>query len=78
MKSLVDDTVDDIVVKCNEFVDTVKTAYINPNDKTNHWLTAVALLAVACLLLLVVIVVKYYMKRGLAISGLLSYYHRGE
>lgn len=48
MKSLVDDIVDDIVVKCDEFEDRVKTASINPSDKTNYWLTAVALLAIAC------------------------------
>ena len=69
MKSIVDD----IVVNCNEFVDMAKTAPVNPNDKTNYWLTAVALLAIACLLSLVVIIVTYHMKLGLTIPCLLLY-----
>ena len=47
--------------------------------KQIYWVIAVTVLAISCLLLLIVkyfskvIVVKYYVKRGLATSCLLSY-----
>lgn len=66
--------VDDIVVICDEIVDTSETTSINPNDK-KYWFVAVAILTIACLLLIVVIVVKYYIKRGLTVPCLLSYYY---
>ena len=50
---------DDLVVPCDETVDMPEAVLINPNDKTNHWLLTVVLLAIACLILLVVIVVNY-------------------
>ena len=57
-KSLDDDD-DDVLVTYDEILDTSETALSNPNDKTNYWHIAVALLAIMCLLWLVVIVVKY-------------------
>ena len=57
MKNLADDLLDGLV-------DTPGTTSINPNDKTNYWLIAVVLLAIAWLLLLLVSVVKYYLRRG--------------
>lgn len=47
---------------CDETVDWPKTTSINLNNKTNFQLTAIDLLATACLLLLLVIVAKYEMK----------------
>ena len=64
---------DDLVVPCDENLDMSEAVSINPNGKTNHWLIAVVLLAIACLLLLVVIVVNYWRKRGLTTPCLLSY-----
>ena len=69
MKNLVDD----LVVTCDEVVDTPEATSIDPNDKTNHCFIVVVLLAIVGLLLLVVIVVKYYMKRVLTISCLWPY-----
>ena len=43
----------------NETVDTPETKSINYSDRTNYWLIATVLLAIACFLLLVVTVVKY-------------------
>ena len=78
--------VDDLVVTCDEIeymvndfgYATPEKSVINPshNRKLNgidHWLTDVALLAMACLLLLMAIV-KYYMKHELKIPCLLSRY----
>ena len=68
MKSLADD----LVVTCDEILDTPDTTSINSNDKTNYWLIASALLAVTWLLLLLaVIVVKYHVKDELTILCLL-------
>ena len=69
MKSLADD----LVVSCDEIVDTPETALINSSGGINHGLIAVVLLATACLLLLMVMVVKYYMKPRLTISCLFLY-----
>ena len=44
MKSLVND----VVITCDEIVETPKCAPINPSDGINHWLIAVALLAITC------------------------------
>ena len=68
MKSLADD----LVVTCDEILDTPDTTSINSNDKTNYWLIASVLLAVTWLLLLLaVIVVKYHVKDELTILCLL-------
>ena len=65
---------DDLVVTCDEILDTPDTTSINSNDKTNYWLIASVLLAVTWLLLLLaVIVVKYHVKDELTILCLLSY-----
>ena len=64
---------DDLVVTCDEILDTPDTTSINPNDKTNYWLITTVLLAVTWLLLLAVIVVKYHVKDELTILCLLSY-----
>ena len=69
MKSLADD----LVVTCDEILDTPDTTSINSNDKTNYWLIATVLLAVTWLLLLAVIVVKYHVKDELTILCLLSF-----
>ena len=74
MKSLVDD----LVVTFDEIVNMPKTTLIKPNRKTNYWFIAVVSLAIAFLLLLVVIVVKSYLKLGLKIWCLLSYYYKDE
>ena len=58
---------------CDEIENTPETASIISNDKTNYWLIAVALLAIAYLLLLAVVIVKYYMKRGWPAPWLLWY-----
>ena len=48
-----------VAVICDETVHLPETRSINPNNKTNYRLTAVNLLANACLLLLLVILAKY-------------------
>ena len=63
MKSLVDD----LIVACDEIVNTPGSASINPSNGINYWVIVVVLLAIACLLLLMVIVVNYYMRSGLTI-----------
>ena len=70
--------VDDLVVTYDEIVNMPKTTLIKPNRKTNYWFIAVVSLAIAFLLLLVVIVIKSYLKFGLKIWCLLSYYYRYE
>ena len=65
--------IDDLVVLCDEILDTPNIVSVNSTKKTNHLLLGVALLATLCLKLLVVITVKYYIKHGLAIPCLLSY-----
>ena len=44
--------VDNIVVTCDEVVDTPESAVINLNDGTDYWFIAVVLLPVVSLLLL--------------------------
>lgn len=63
------------VGSCEEIADTPETTWINPGDGMNYWRIAVVLIVIACLLLLVAIVVKYYIKRGLTIPCLSSYYY---
>ena len=69
---------DDLVVTCEEIVDTQESAPVNPSGGIKYWLIAVILSSIACLLLLVAIVVKYYKKSELMISCLLSYQYRNE
>ena len=47
MKSLVDD----VVVTCDEIMDTTENVPISPNNAINYWLITAILLAIACLLL---------------------------
>ena len=65
--------VDDIVVIYDGDVDTPENTSIIPNAKTNYWLFAVVLLAVACLLLLVVI----YESCNTILCSLIYYYRDG-
>ena len=65
--------VDDLVVTCDEVVDTPKSTPISPSDGINYCLIHVVLLSIVGFLLFLAIVVKYYMKHGLIISRLLSY-----
>ena len=60
--------VDDLVISCDEIVDTAETTSISPSGGINYRLIVVVLLAIACLLLLMVMVVQYYIKRGFTIS----------
>ena len=63
---------DDLVVTCDEIINTPETISISLSGGINYWLIAVVLLAIACLLLLVV-VVKFNIKHGLTIPCSLSY-----
>ena len=67
---------DDLVVICDEIVDTPESAPINPSDGINYWFIVAVLLVMTYLLLLVIIAVKHNMKRRLTIPCLLSYQHR--
>lgn len=56
MKSLVND----LVVTCDEIVDTPESASINPNDEISYRLVAVLLLPIECLRMFVTTIVKCY------------------
>lgn len=60
----------DLVVTCDKTEDIPESTSIFPSKEQ---IFSVFLLPIACLLLLVTIVVKYYIKRGLTNSCLLSY-----
>lgn len=56
MKSLVND----LVVTCDEIVDTPESASINPNNEISYRLVAVLLLPIACLRMFVTTIVNCY------------------
>ena len=58
MKSIVDD----ILVTCDEIVDTPKSTPVNPSDGLDYWIVPVVILAIAVLLLFVPIVVTLHEK----------------
>ena len=64
---------ENLVVICDEIVDTPDSASISLRSGINYWLIPVVLLAIAGLLILMAIIINYYMKHELTIPCLLLY-----